>query len=555
MAAPLKVPPSIANASREELERLLITTLQKLKARDKRIEELNKNAIPQQAVGDSDEFKQAAAERDQAQGHVKELEAAVTTLKSKLQASEQTIKNRLAAETDTQLLRSQISKLRKELDSVSSEVDSERDATRALQEQLSSREALIAQLQDKLGDAEAREAVHAEQVQLLKGQLSQAAETGHEAVKEATTTWAQERQALQSRAETADQQAVAAAQVAEAAQNEAQAFQSRCDAVCAELAELKIKYDILTSESQASSGAEAAKIEQLTSDLESVRQEAAEQVESLKKELTAAQEQAAALSKDVVGLKTELEKVETAAQDSVDQGILAIETSAQIESLKSELAAAREEANARSKEVTALIAKLAELEETSKANAEKESPVVESSSAEVESLRIELHAAQEHVSNLTQEVSELNSRLEQETMVATTAAKAVNTENEISKESAGQVDALQKEIIAAKKELAALKTKLTESETATSLSTTTNNINNNNKKEAEGTEEAAAVRVSLQNELINAQEQVTALTEEIFSLKMQLQEAENVSTQTAKEQQAASAAAAARSESLQNELV
>ena len=91
--SPLKIPPSVSNASREDLEKLLVGTLKKLKARDQQIAELSVAASSQ------DSKESGRAEEDVAK-KCKELETVVESLQSKLIAAEQRYQERLQAETD-----------------------------------------------------------------------------------------------------------------------------------------------------------------------------------------------------------------------------------------------------------------------------------------------------------------------------------------------------------------------------------------------------------------------------------------------------------------------
>ena len=91
--SPLKIPPSVSNASREDLEKLLVGTLKKLKARDQQIAELSQKASSKDAE-ESDQVGEDAVKK------CKELEMVVEELQSKLIASEQRYQERLQAETD-----------------------------------------------------------------------------------------------------------------------------------------------------------------------------------------------------------------------------------------------------------------------------------------------------------------------------------------------------------------------------------------------------------------------------------------------------------------------
>ena len=148
MTSPLKVPPSIANASRQDLERLLISTLQKLKSRDKKIEELT-NAVASSAE------QQQAREDDEEHRRVTQLTATVEALQAKLLSSEQGFNDRIAAETE--LANGQIAQLQRKLDAAATALASERQDTVALQEQLSARETSLEKLQHELDVSRSKE--------------------------------------------------------------------------------------------------------------------------------------------------------------------------------------------------------------------------------------------------------------------------------------------------------------------------------------------------------------------------------------------------------------
>lgn len=128
MTSKTPIPASIANASREELQKLLVETLKKLKVRDKKIEDLNNLLTLEKA----DDEKAAA--------RVSSLEATVQALEAKLLSAEESYKKRLDAETE--LLNSQLHDLQ-------SKLSSEHVMSTELQEQLGRREYQLGVLQEK----------------------------------------------------------------------------------------------------------------------------------------------------------------------------------------------------------------------------------------------------------------------------------------------------------------------------------------------------------------------------------------------------------------------
>lgn len=129
MASPVKIPASISNASREELEKLLVATLQKLKARDKKIEEIVKS---------SEDQSNRASQPEGTAPELQALQDTITSLQNKLLSKEQAFNERLSAETE--LLNGQIADIQKNL-------DMEQSNSAALQEQLVQRESFISHLE------------------------------------------------------------------------------------------------------------------------------------------------------------------------------------------------------------------------------------------------------------------------------------------------------------------------------------------------------------------------------------------------------------------------
>lgn len=93
---PVKLPPSIQNATLEELQRLTVDTLKKLKARDKRISELEaagirvgessqavKEEVPSSDAGKS-EVIEALERAATAEKKVGDLEASLTAYREKV---------------------------------------------------------------------------------------------------------------------------------------------------------------------------------------------------------------------------------------------------------------------------------------------------------------------------------------------------------------------------------------------------------------------------------------------------------------------------------------
>ena len=106
--SPLKIPPSVANAGRSDLEKLLVTTLHKMKAKDRQIAELEaerdqqKNASSSPGMGDDEESGR----------RVVELETVVHQLENRILESEEKFEVRMRAETD--LLEKNLAEARKE---------------------------------------------------------------------------------------------------------------------------------------------------------------------------------------------------------------------------------------------------------------------------------------------------------------------------------------------------------------------------------------------------------------------------------------------------------
>lgn len=90
--SPVKIPPGIAKASKEELEKLLVNALHKIKARDRTIAELERHSDP------SDVEK-----RPDGDSRVEELEHTVKGLQERLVDGEKTYQERLQAETEVLL--------------------------------------------------------------------------------------------------------------------------------------------------------------------------------------------------------------------------------------------------------------------------------------------------------------------------------------------------------------------------------------------------------------------------------------------------------------------
>lgn len=150
MASPMKVPPSIAKASREELEKILIATLQKLKARDKRIDELSKGlASPPTEKGSNGEENEGNRPTTAKE---MQLETTVATLQAKLMSSEQAFNDRMAAETE--LFTSQLADARQNAEKYAAMLRDARESSAALQEQLAQREAIMGKMQEAIDHAQ-----------------------------------------------------------------------------------------------------------------------------------------------------------------------------------------------------------------------------------------------------------------------------------------------------------------------------------------------------------------------------------------------------------------
>ena len=336
MASQIKVPASIANASREELERLLISSLQKLKSRDKRIDELSKaaNAVSvSEASADAgaEELQTAIKERDQAAKQVGELEATVSALQAKLISSEQAFNERLTAEQE--LLADQITQLRKEVEIATTALTNEREGTQALQESLGAREALITQLQEASTQSEEAKTALNEQIQQLQSQLEEAlaasAASGAGAAS-AEKAWTEERAALEARAESAQQQI----------QEAKEAVKVESEAVKARLEE-----EITRLQGEVAAKAEEARsLEKIKKENEQQREQAAvkdddavvaivtQQVEELQNKLKAAQEDAKKLNSDLQDREQQLDEAHAQIQKHSEQ----------LNSLQKKLAAAEE---------------------------------------------------------------------------------------------------------------------------------------------------------------------------------------------------------------------
>lgn len=151
--SPQKIPASIAQATREDLERLLVNSLQKLKARDKRIDELSKQIEQSRLAGDHEDQKRPQDESIELQ----QLRRTITELENKLLAKEEAFSERLAAETE--LLRGDLLNMGDLLKEAESSLQKERANVALLEERLSERNERArrteATLQDNVAELDA----------------------------------------------------------------------------------------------------------------------------------------------------------------------------------------------------------------------------------------------------------------------------------------------------------------------------------------------------------------------------------------------------------------
>jgi len=106
--SPLKIPPSVANAERKDLEKLLVTTLHKMKAKDRQIAELEaeRDGKKPEAISSPTVGNEEAGKR------VEELENVVGQLENRILESEEKFERRMKAERD--LLEQNVAEARKE---------------------------------------------------------------------------------------------------------------------------------------------------------------------------------------------------------------------------------------------------------------------------------------------------------------------------------------------------------------------------------------------------------------------------------------------------------
>ena len=125
----------LASASREELEKLFMETIKKLKLKDKKIEELSgERARLEEQLASSPPALEAEAQS---------LRATVTALETRLLSSEQQLRQRLAAETE--LLEGRASELDAQLQEAHTQLAAACEAAADLQAQLQvEREDLLA---------------------------------------------------------------------------------------------------------------------------------------------------------------------------------------------------------------------------------------------------------------------------------------------------------------------------------------------------------------------------------------------------------------------------
>ena len=377
MASPAKIPASITNKSREELEQFLVGSLTKLKARDKRIDDLTKASAAAE-----DKVQEAIMERDSAAAETRQIEATVAALQAKLLSSEEAFNVRLAAETE--FLNGQLEDLRTQVQKATAAVDVERENCEALQEQLSSRESLIAQLQDSALKADTREASLRETVVDLQRQVEQT-----KAASEAA--WAEERFDLEKACTETVEKAVqdAKKQVQEAAAVEVQEVQGRLDAANEEIGSLQAE--------KKQSAADVAALPLVSSGVVENSEEREEDTKSGSEYI-----------KKVEELENELAAVKGGAQTTL----------LQVEQLQTELKTAQTEVKNKSREVVELQAQLSALEKS--VAAEKEA-TTSKATASIEAAEDKVVAAETAAAALQQQLNEMKSTME--ASVATAAEK------------------------------------------------------------------------------------------------------------------------------------
>lgn len=159
MASPAKIPPSIANASPDELKILLVKTLQKLKARDNKITELTTQ------VETYEKSKEPTAQSEQ--NDSKQLADEVQNLQIKLQNLEKTFEDRVAA--DTEALTQAISESNGKLRAMQQQLDQEQTTVSTLKNDVADKTKTVDQLEKKLSDQRQQ---HESAIKELESQLA-----------------------------------------------------------------------------------------------------------------------------------------------------------------------------------------------------------------------------------------------------------------------------------------------------------------------------------------------------------------------------------------------
>jgi chromosome segregation ATPase len=124
---------------------MLVDSLRKLKARDKRIDELD--SVQKNTTAENGHLRDQLAAAEVQATQVDELKALVRSLEDRLLGAEERANQRLAAETE--LLNSQIAELQGRLQGCEQELVAERESVADLQKQLGRREAALVEGQGR----------------------------------------------------------------------------------------------------------------------------------------------------------------------------------------------------------------------------------------------------------------------------------------------------------------------------------------------------------------------------------------------------------------------
>jgi len=303
MASPLKIPPSIINASREELEKLFVATLQKLKARDKKIDELSKH-IENRSISDQDNVA-SSLELQRAEARVHELEATIAALQNTLLSKEEAFDQRLSAELE--LLNGQISSLETELVSVKADLEQERRNSAVVRGQLAAQEELITKLQEAEGETNSADS--AQKIIELERNLAEVETRKMQQHAAAAAQWEEEKATLTDRLTEAERLASASQNAADAAVSKVLETETSLSASQDEVEDLKNRLAIAMNASCMSKDSDS---------VEAAGKEAIAKAEELKKTLEAAQHEieasksrASLLEEEVENLTEELKRMKS----------------------------------------------------------------------------------------------------------------------------------------------------------------------------------------------------------------------------------------------------